>query len=651
MALITNGLTNQLDASVLLLSGFSNNQSFLNATVPDQIDSLGWVGSGYGVDLIAGASPNGLYPAIRFTNGNLIQNNNNTFFINKSMTVMIAAKRTASSYTRNYMGLYSMILNGGRAGVTVLAITDDIFNRNYSRWGTYDNTLTVQSTSAMDLNTPVVVTMAVNPDMTGTFYTNASASGDFASSKSQPYFGLGGLESQNEFFIGDMYEVLVYNRALTQAEVSANSAYLVNKWFSLPPTPTPTSTPTLTPTPTPTSTPTLTPTPTPSPTLTPTPTPTPTPELLHVLLTGQSNARGTLQSPVFTTAPAINGLMFNGGMSPGTNSALLSSFIPLQEVVGGGVNGETGMVSLVNWLSNITNTANTFVVSNVAVNAATYAALAKGTTPYSDSIAQISAAKALAISLGFTYRVLCVIAIHGEQDEAGSVTQYKANLLTWQNDYNNDIKAITGQSETIRLYACQQGVAGPLQYNSANLNGSSSLNLQSCNVENPTLVINVGPETHLDFYYSPHFTSSSHAWLGEQFAKAIYQTEFLNSVFAPIIATSATIIGSTIVVDFSVPVPPLRLDYRFNAYTQHAGFRFDSSDGTLYPTSVVVSGPSQLTLNFSNAPSGTGKRLGYALDNAVPKIIRGSNIADSDASASLYNFDLGNRLGTFYINM
>ena len=231
MSLVLTGLTNRLDASVLLLSGFTPG-TLLCKVLPDQVDPLGWSGTGYGLDLIAGASPNGLYPVIRFTNGNLIQNNNNTFYLNHSMTVMIAATRTANSYTFNYMGLYSMSLNSSHAGISILALTDNNYNRNFNSWGTYDNTTTAQSTSSMDLNIPVVVTMAVNSDLTGTFYTNASAAGNFATSKAQPYFGLGGLPSQNEFFVGDLYEVLVYNRTLSASEVSTNSSYLISKWFA-----------------------------------------------------------------------------------------------------------------------------------------------------------------------------------------------------------------------------------------------------------------------------------------------------------------------------------------------------------------------------------------------------------------------------------
>jgi hypothetical protein len=84
----------------------------------------------------------------------------------------------------------------------------------------------------MALNTPTIVSVTVGKDSSGTFYTNASATGTFSGSKVQGYFGIGGLESANGFFRGDVYEVLTYNRALTESEVASNADYLNSKWYN-----------------------------------------------------------------------------------------------------------------------------------------------------------------------------------------------------------------------------------------------------------------------------------------------------------------------------------------------------------------------------------------------------------------------------------
>ena len=277
MPLITDGLINHLDASVLLVSGFSDGQSLLNATLPDLVDVKGWnCTAGYDIKVVANGQYN--YPVIRTNTGVITFNDPYKYLNYISLTVLIAAKRTGPSYTNSWMGLFSNWYNYAKAGLTLLAITDNANTGNFTGWGTYGSTTTTQSTSSMPLNVPIVVGAVANSDTTGTFYTNGLNSGTFTNSKTQAYFGVGGLESAEGFFVGDIYEVLVYNRALTDAEVLSSSQYLTNKWFFPAPTPTPTPTPTNTPTPTPTptNTPTATPTSTPSPTPTNTPTPEPT---------------------------------------------------------------------------------------------------------------------------------------------------------------------------------------------------------------------------------------------------------------------------------------------------------------------------------------------------------------------------------------
>jgi hypothetical protein len=230
MALITNGLVNQLDASTLLLSGFSNGQSLLNSFIPDNIDSDGWYGSaGYDMRVIAGGQFN--KAVIRTNTGNITFKNPYKFLNYTELTVLIAAKRTGLSYTGTWMGLFSTWYNFAKSGLTILSVTNNANVGGYNGWGTYGGVTTTQSNSAMLLETPVVVGVTVSPSTSGTFYTNGSESGTFLNSKSQGYFGIGGLEAAEGFFVGDIYEVLVYNKNLTTAEIQETSQYLIDKWF------------------------------------------------------------------------------------------------------------------------------------------------------------------------------------------------------------------------------------------------------------------------------------------------------------------------------------------------------------------------------------------------------------------------------------
>jgi len=230
MALITDGLVNQLDASVLLLSGFSDGQSLLDSFIPDNIDSDGWYGSaGYDMKIVANGQFN--KAVIRANTGNITFKNPYKFLNYTELTVLIAAKRTGLSYTGSWMGLFSTWYNYAKSGLTILSVTNNANVGGYYGWGTYGGITTTQSSSSMPLDTPVVVGVTVSPSTSGTFYTNGSNSGTFLNSKSQAYFGIGGLESAEGFFVGDIYEVLAYNRVLTTSEVQETSQYLINKWF------------------------------------------------------------------------------------------------------------------------------------------------------------------------------------------------------------------------------------------------------------------------------------------------------------------------------------------------------------------------------------------------------------------------------------
>ena len=236
MALVTNGLVNRLDASVLLLSGFSNNQTLLDAFIPDQVSSKPWYGSaGYSMYVTASASPASNKPVIRLFTGNLSPGNLMDYLDYNTMTVLIAAKRTGPSYNNLWQGLFSLqFYNTGKGirGATLLSITNNNNTGGFNNWGTYSGIVTNASTSAMNLNTPYVIGMTINSDTSGTCYTNTSATGTFTNTKAQGYCGIGGLGSAEGYFVGDIYEVLIYNRVLTYSEVSASSNYLIGKWFA-----------------------------------------------------------------------------------------------------------------------------------------------------------------------------------------------------------------------------------------------------------------------------------------------------------------------------------------------------------------------------------------------------------------------------------
>jgi hypothetical protein len=292
MSLVTNGLINQLDAEYVRdVGGFVNGQNLIGAFLPDSVDAAGWYGSN-GYDCYLKDNAITIRPSLYFNTGVISPQNTNKYLTYENLTVIIAARRQGPAWNNQWMGLYSSWFNYNKNGASIFAITDNANTGNFDKWGTYGGITTTQSTSAMGVNVPVVLSTTFSSSGSGTFYTNGSNSGTYNSTTDQAYFGVGGLLPAKGSFVGDIFEVLVYNRILSEAEIQNSTSYLINKWFFYPsptpsvtPTPTPTVTPSVSITPTPsvsiTSTPSLTPTQTPSitPSVTPSETPSVTPSV------------------------------------------------------------------------------------------------------------------------------------------------------------------------------------------------------------------------------------------------------------------------------------------------------------------------------------------------------------------------------------
>jgi hypothetical protein len=234
MGLVTDGLVNQLDAVNLLHSGeFTDGQSLKDALIPDSVDPKGWLGDGYDLVFAATGGPNSM-PVIRFQQGFLHQRNATDFYAYENITVMLIGQRTGTSWGKRWMGLYSMFFNDTKSGLNLMAVTDDNNDGGYQYWGTIGKA-SHKSGDAMTLNTPVILGATLGVSTPGKLYTNGvpSTVSTFPDSHAQAYYGLGGYEFARGYFRGDIYEVLVYNRILSDSEISQNSTYLYNKWLTL----------------------------------------------------------------------------------------------------------------------------------------------------------------------------------------------------------------------------------------------------------------------------------------------------------------------------------------------------------------------------------------------------------------------------------
>ncbi len=366
-----------------------------------------------------------------------------------------------------------------------------------------------------------------------------------------------------------------------------------------------------------------------------------TPSYVHFIVTGQSNAKGSTGYPLIPHVGSPVGRMFNGGVYPRAVGANLLSFVPLvegtpvSEFPPGSDLGETPATGCAQALK-AAFPIHTCLFSNVGGAGAFLNQINKGTTPYSDSIAQITAAKAISNILGVSYRVGGIILVHGETDEQFATSTYGALLTAFQADYDTDIKAITGQSEMVRVFFTQQGGYHLDQYNNTPTNANSS-NIQMYNAwrANPNKIVMVGNRNWYDSTDGLHHTASGFHWMGEVFGAVISKVAFEGVAWETIYPLSAVLTGSQIVVNFQVPAPPLKANYVLMPYQKNMGFFFQDDAGpSVTVTDAVITGPSQVTLQLSGTPSGSTRRLKYGCKRSftfvsLPKFNGGGNLCDS----------------------
>lgn len=366
-------------------------------------------------------------------------------------------------------------------------------------------------------------------------------------------------------------------------------------------------------------------------------------DLHHLLISGQSLSTGSGSAVVSVEQPFTN-VSFNTGVRAG--GANLTSFIPLVETWNGG-EGETiasGAANLVSQLEQDRGAAHTILASAHGVGGQPYAALKKGTGPYANGLAQVTAGAALAAMSGEAHAVRAVAIIHGESDHLGGNLAYAEDLLAWQSDYEADVQAITGQSLPVPMFLCQMS--------SWTMYGSSVSRIPGEQLAaaraRPDRIYVVGPKYMLPYVDGVHLTGEGSRWLGEYYAKA-YRTVLIDGLpWRPLAPRSITRAGAVVTVEFDVPVPPLVLDEVLVTNPGNYGFEFtDTSGAPPAIAAVALVGPTTVQLTLAAEPVGGNQRVRYAA-TGTPGVWGGpttgarGNLRDSDATVSRHGYGLQN---------
>ena len=179
---------------------------------------------------------------------------------------------------------------------------------------------------------------------------------------------------------------------------------------------------------------------------------------------------------------------------------------------------------------------------------------------YAATLFEVQAIKRLAAEK--TYGIGGIFLTHGETD-AGSATYGDAMLQLWT-DYNADLKAITGQTESIPLFTSQQhGIYMYMAGQAPTRINPSTLEQWRAGNEHPGQIVCVGPK--YQYPYAPdflHLVPLGYELVGEKYAEAYYSQVVLGQPWQPLQPLEDTVArdGRVITVDFHVPFPPLAWD-------------------------------------------------------------------------------------------
>ena len=231
---------------------------------------------------------------------------------------------------------------------------------------------------------------------------------------------------------------------------------------------------------------------------------------------------------------------------------------------------------------------------------------------YEGAMTETAAIARLAKAAGMTYEVGAVLVTHGETDAGNK--NYGQELLQLAADYNQDIKAITGQQRDVLMIGTQQ--------NSVVDDAPSTQAEWRLGVEHPDQYVCSGPKYQYPYFEDAvHLVSDGYDQLGEKYAEVFFERFVLGHKWRPLEPTKATRKGKTISIDFHIPVGKLQWDSTFS--TPHAdstewasgkGFELRDATGKKLPIGdVKLSRDSRQVLITCPDEFPAGTILSYAM--------------------------------------
>jgi hypothetical protein len=235
------------------------------------------------------------------------------------------------------------------------------------------------------------------------------------------------------------------------------------------------------------------------------------------------------------------------------------------------------------------------------------------TRAYPGGLSEARTFKRFADQSGKTFAYGAIILTHGECD--ASNPDYETGLHQLWLDYNEDLKAITGQAQDIPLLISQQStITTP--------SDGSAVAVWRMGIDYPGEAYCVGPKYQYQYAGDNlHMEASGYRRVGEKYAEVFDQVVNQGVFWKPVQPSSAVLSGTQIVVSFDVPNPPLNWDENINpphqevhtAWANGRGFEVMDSTGELTILGADIVSEDTVLITLQAEPAGSNLMLRYAL--------------------------------------
>jgi len=353
-----------------------------------------------------------------------------------------------------------------------------------------------------------------------------------------------------------------------------------------------------------------------------------------IIGTGQSLSVGARGTPILSIRQPYNNLKLSTGSLPWPVAPRNPSLVmePLTEPVGRlsptypsswptNIDGETYHTAMADELTALARAARgrdfISVHSEVGEDGQGMVFLKKGAVPkgvnghsYLAALIETTSIARLARADGKTFGIGAVVVTHGESD-AGN-PDYEAQLYQLWQDYDVDLRAITGQTQPLQMILSQQ--------NSVVDHSASTLAQWKIGVDHPTDIVCSGPKYQYPYAADGvHLTAAGYQALGEKYAQVYRERVVLGRSWEPLQPLEAARRGAAVTIRFHVPVPPLVWDTALAPphpsvaeWGPGKGFEVSAASGARVGIRSVEIAGDTVRIVCTSDP-GPGSRVGYAM--------------------------------------